>query len=124
VFVLHENLRSKKRQRDSFKPLPKDSPEASPFAKRKKRTLKAGIYRGYRTPSFGIGVGELSALNAIAGSYAEYVPVVHIVGSPSTAAQRERMLLHHTLGDGDYKVFANIYRNNPRGYVWIQASRV
>ncbi|KAK5062834.1 hypothetical protein LTR84_004909 [Exophiala bonariae] len=56
------------------------------------------------------GVGELSALNAIAGSYAEYVPVVHIVGSPSTTAQHERMLLHHTLGDGDYKVFANIYK--------------
>jgi pyruvate decarboxylase len=56
------------------------------------------------------GVGELSALNAIAGSYAEYVPVVHIVGSPSTTAQRERMLLHHTLGDGDYKAFANIYK--------------
>lgn len=56
------------------------------------------------------GVGELSALNAIAGSYAEYVPVVHIVGSPSTTAQHERMLLHHTLGDGDYKVFSNIYK--------------
>ncbi|PQV67202.1 indolepyruvate decarboxylase, partial [Cronobacter sakazakii] len=26
------------------------------------------------------GVGELSALNAIAGSYAEAVPVLHIVG--------------------------------------------
>lgn len=26
------------------------------------------------------GVGELSALNAIAGSYAEHVPVVHICG--------------------------------------------
>lgn len=57
------------------------------------------------------GVGELSAINAIAGSYAEYVPVVHIAGSPSTASQRDHMLLHHTLGDGDFKVFANIYKN-------------
>jgi len=56
------------------------------------------------------GVGELSALNAVAGSYAEYVPVVHIVGSPSTTAQRKKLLLHHTLGDGDYKAFTNIYK--------------
>ena len=26
------------------------------------------------------GVGELSAVNALAGSYAEDVPVVHVVG--------------------------------------------
>lgn len=31
------------------------------------------------------GVGELSAINGIAGSYAEYVPVLHIVG-PHVAA--------------------------------------
>lgn len=56
------------------------------------------------------GVGELSAINAIAGSYAEYVSVVHIAGSPSTTSQRDHMLLHHTLGNGDFKVFANIYK--------------
>lgn len=44
------------------------------------------------------GVGELSTLNAIAGSFAEYVPVVHIVGTPSTISQANGMLLHHTLG--------------------------
>ncbi|KAF4923175.1 Pyruvate decarboxylase [Colletotrichum viniferum] len=51
------------------------------------------------------GVGELSALNAIAGSYAEHVPVVHIVGTPATRlqkrmshmAEREQRYLHHTL---------------------------
>ncbi|WP_338557352.1 alpha-keto acid decarboxylase family protein [Erwinia sp. E_sp_B04_7] len=51
------------------------------------------------------GVGELSALNGIAGSYAEYLPVFHIVGAPSSSAQREGLLLHHTLGDGDYHHF-------------------
>lgn len=56
------------------------------------------------------GVGELSAINAIAGSYAEYVPVVHIVGSPSTVSQRNGMVLHHSLGDGDFKVFGDIYK--------------
>ena len=44
------------------------------------------------------GVGELSAINAIAGAYSEYVPVVHIVGTPSTLSQADGMLLHHTLG--------------------------
>ncbi|KAL2374571.1 pyruvate decarboxylase, variant 2 [Blastomyces gilchristii SLH14081] len=57
------------------------------------------------------GVGELSALNAIAGSFSEYVPVVHIVGQPSTASQRDGMLLHHTLGNGDFNVFVNMSAN-------------
>jgi pyruvate decarboxylase len=56
------------------------------------------------------GVGELSAVNAIGGAFSEYVPVVHIVGTPSTISQRNGMLLHHTLGNGDFKVFANISR--------------
>src|SRR5690349_19865850 len=41
------------------------------------------------------GVGELSALNAVAGSAAEDVPVVHIAGSPSTAAVSTGRLVHH-----------------------------
>jgi pyruvate decarboxylase len=53
-------------------------------------------------------VGELSLLNAIAGAYSEYVSVVHIVGQPSTISQRNGMLLHHTLGNGDFNVFANM----------------
>lgn len=51
------------------------------------------------------GVGELSALNGLAGSYAEYVPVLHIVGAPCTGAQRRGELMHHTLGDGDFQHF-------------------
>lgn len=54
------------------------------------------------------GVGELSALNGIAGAYAEQVPLIHIVGSPSTTAERNGLLLHHTLGNGDYNVFKNM----------------
>lgn len=56
------------------------------------------------------GVGELSALNGVAGSYAEYLPVIHIVGAPASAAKRDGLLLHHTLGDGDYNHFLRIYR--------------
>ena len=45
------------------------------------------------------GVGELSAINGVAGAFAERVPVVVITGSPSTVYFRTRPLLHHTLGD-------------------------
>ncbi|WP_042958744.1 alpha-keto acid decarboxylase family protein [Erwinia tasmaniensis] len=51
------------------------------------------------------GVGELSAINGVAGSYAEYLPVVHIVGAPSQTSQNNAELLHHTLGDGDFGHF-------------------
>ncbi|ORX97283.1 Thiamin diphosphate-binding protein [Clohesyomyces aquaticus] len=56
------------------------------------------------------GVGELSAVNAIAGAYSEFVPIVHIVGYPSTVAQKDGMLLHHTLGNGDFNVFSRMSR--------------
>lgn len=55
------------------------------------------------------GVGELSAINGIAGSYAEHVPVIHVVGSPSTATQRAGNPTHHTLGDGDFRHFARMH---------------
>ena len=51
------------------------------------------------------GVGELSAINAIAGSYAEHVPVVHVVGAPATTAQAAHRPVHHTLGDGVFGHF-------------------
>jgi len=53
------------------------------------------------------GVGELSALNGVAGAFAERVPVVVITGSPSTANFRTRPLLHHTLGN--YQVPLRMY---------------
>ncbi|KAJ5798630.1 pyruvate decarboxylase [Penicillium pulvis] len=54
------------------------------------------------------GVGELSAINGIAGAFAEKAPVIHIVGTPARSAQYSRSLLHHTLADGDYRHFASI----------------
>ncbi|ORM63181.1 indolepyruvate decarboxylase [Pantoea rodasii] len=51
------------------------------------------------------GVGELSAINGIAGSYAEYVPVIHIVGAPASRAQQQGDCVHHSLGDGDFHHF-------------------
>lgn len=51
------------------------------------------------------GVGELSALNGVAGSYAEHVGLLHVVGIPATSSQQKQLLLHHTLGNGDFTVF-------------------
>ncbi|KAL1306797.1 hypothetical protein AAFC00_005456 [Neodothiora populina] len=57
------------------------------------------------------GVGELSATNAIAGAYAEFAPIVHIVGAPHRRAQRSKALLHHTLGTGDFSIFQEMNRH-------------
>ena len=69
-----------------------------------------GRLRGMSAVVTTFGVGELSASNAIAGSYAEHVPVVHIVGGPSKDAQFARRPLHHSLGDGDFEHFFRISR--------------
>lgn len=69
-----------------------------------------GRLRGMAAVVTTFGVGELSLANAIAGSYAEHVPVVHIVGGPSKDAQGTRRALHHSLGDGDFEHFFRISR--------------
>ncbi|CAN3484802.1 pyruvate decarboxylase isozyme 1 [Diutina catenulata] len=57
------------------------------------------------------GVGELSALNGVAGAFAEHVGMVHIVGVPSIESQAKQLLLHHTLGNGDFTVFKRMSQN-------------
>jgi len=60
------------------------------------------------------GVGELSAINAIAGSYAESVHVVHLVGSPSRRSMLARSAarpVHHALGDGRMEVYAEMAKH-------------
>lgn len=69
--------------------------------------LKQGL--GVLVTTF--GVGELSATNGIAGAFSEWVPVLHIVGVPSTGLQSKGAMLHHTLGDGRFDAFQNIYSN-------------
>ncbi|WP_372845266.1 alpha-keto acid decarboxylase family protein [Psychrobacter sp.] len=61
--------------------------------------------RGFAAMVTTFGVGELSAINATAGSFAEYTPVLHIVGAPSTALQDSKRRIHHTLGDGVFNHF-------------------
>lgn len=63
--------------------------------------------RGVGAFSSTYGVGELSALNGVAGAFAERVPIVVLTGSPATINFRNRPLLHHTLGD--YQIPLRIY---------------
>ncbi|MDC0335654.1 thiamine pyrophosphate-binding protein [Pseudodesulfovibrio sp.] len=51
------------------------------------------------------GVGELSAINGIAGAYAEHLPVFHIVGMPKDVIQQKHGIMHHTLGNGEFDLF-------------------
>ncbi len=54
------------------------------------------------------GVGELSALCGVAGSYTEHLPVFHLVGMPSVSTQRARRIVHHTLGNGNFDAYAEM----------------
>jgi indolepyruvate decarboxylase len=51
------------------------------------------------------GVGELAAMSAIAGSYAEHLAVFHLIGTPNLPTQEGRALVHHTLGNGEFDLF-------------------
>lgn len=53
-------------------------------------------------------VGELSALNGVMGSYAERLPIFHLVGQPSSRLQHARAVTHHSLGDGMFRQFQNL----------------
>lgn len=68
-----------------------------------------GRIKGISALITAFGVGELSAINAVGGAYAEMSPVVHIVGTPPLSAQNSHMCLHHSLGDGNFRIFAEMY---------------
>lgn len=61
--------------------------------------------KGMAALSTTFGVGELSAINGIAGSYAENLPIFHLVGMPASGVQNSKRLVHHTLGNGDFDIF-------------------
>lgn len=54
-------------------------------------------------------VGGLSLLNAVAGAYAEDLPVIAISGGPNTNSEAEYEFLHHTLGHVDYSYQREIF---------------
>jgi pyruvate decarboxylase len=54
-------------------------------------------------------VGGLSAVNAIAGAYAENLPVIIISGGPNTNSVQDSEILHHTLGNENYTYVQDIF---------------
>jgi len=55
------------------------------------------------------GVGELSAVNAVAGCFSEHVPLIMISGTPNRPTQERHALVHHTLGNGDFDVYHKMF---------------
>lgn len=66
--------------------------------------------RGYGALITTYGVGELSAINAVAGSMAENVPVIHLVGLPSVDKIESKDLIHHNFQEVDYQNFINAFK--------------
>src|SRR5574344_1852602 len=67
--------------------------------------------KGYGAVVTTYGVGELSAMNAVAGSFAENIPVIHIVGIPKTQAIEKNALIHHNFQIPDYHAFERAFSN-------------
>ncbi|KAJ0422897.1 thiamine diphosphate-binding protein [Aspergillus carlsbadensis] len=71
-----------------------------------------------------MGVGELSALNGVAGAYTENVKLIHIVGTTGTRAQRARAMIHHCLGvDPDHRVYSEISESVRVAHCWLDDAR-
>jgi pyruvate decarboxylase len=47
----------------------------------------------------------------MAGQYAEFVPVVHIVGYPTVSAVRSKAIMHHSLGNGKFDMYENMAKH-------------
>jgi len=54
-------------------------------------------------------VGALGAINGVAGSYAEHVPVICITGSIPLRSIERGLGMHHTMGDGTWDHFLNAF---------------
>ncbi|WP_269542752.1 thiamine pyrophosphate-dependent enzyme [Cerasicoccus fimbriatus] len=65
-----------------------------------------GVAAGFVTFS----VGGLSAINAIAGAYAEDLPIIFVSGGPNTNAWPENRPLHHTLGEVRYRYQLDMFK--------------
>ncbi|KAH4169209.1 pyruvate decarboxylase [Parastagonospora nodorum] len=57
------------------------------------------------------GPGELSAYCGMAGQYAEFVPVVHVVGYPTVNAVRSKAIMHHSLGNGEFSMYQEMAKH-------------
>lgn len=65
------------------------------------------------------GVGELSAINGIAGAFAERVPVIAITGAPTTSVEQARKFVHHSLGEGNFDDYRKMFEpiTTAQGYI-------
>ena len=54
-------------------------------------------------------VGALSAINGVAGSYAEHVPVICVCGSIPLRSIERSLGMHHTMADGTWDRFLGAY---------------
>ncbi len=68
------------------------------------------------------GVGELSAVNGIAGSYAERVPVIAITGAPTTVVEEAGKYVHHSLGEGKFDSYRKMFKEitTAQGYFTVE----
>src|SRR5215813_10740397 len=55
------------------------------------------------------GVGALSAINGVAGSYSEHVPVICIAGSIPLRSIDRGLGMHHTMADGTWDHFLDAF---------------
>jgi len=67
-------------------------------------------------------VGALSAINGIAGSYAEHVPVILIAGSIPLRSIERGLGMHHTTGDGTWDRFLGAFAQVTAGQARLTPS--
>lgn len=66
---------------------------------------------GYAAFVSTFGPGEISAYCGVSGQYTEYVPAVHIVGYPPSRAMKDHLIMHHSLGDGQFGMYHEMTKN-------------
>ena len=66
--------------------------------------------RGYGAFITNYGNGELTAINAVAGAFAENVPIINVVGLPSTVDINNKKCLRHNFQEVNYSTFMNAYK--------------
>lgn len=70
--------------------------------------LGTSLHASPRLPRLAACLTRCSALRTShrSGSMAERLPILHLVGLPSTSLQNSHALLHHTLGNGSFDTFS------------------
>lgn len=56
------------------------------------------------------GVGDLSAINGVAGAYAEHVSMICITGSPPSHVNANHLPTHHSTADGNFSNVLNCFK--------------